>query len=129
MPGESLVEKGLITEEQLRQAELEARTDTEPLRKILTKKGLISEDDLAAFLSQEFDLPLVDLTNYLIDPEIIDLTPEGLARKDLLFPILRIGKDLTVAMVDPSNVFGIVELHMKTGFSIEPVLATEFEFK
>ena len=41
--GESLVEKGLITEEQLRQAELEAGADAKPLRKILTEKGLISE--------------------------------------------------------------------------------------
>ncbi|MBA7713745.1 Protein-glutamate methylesterase/protein-glutamine glutaminase [subsurface metagenome] len=41
--GESLVEKGLITEEQLRQAELEAKADAKPLRKILTEKGLISE--------------------------------------------------------------------------------------
>ena len=41
--GESLVQKGLITEEQLRQAELEAGADAKPLRKILTEKGLISE--------------------------------------------------------------------------------------
>ncbi len=127
--GESLVEKGLITAEQLIQAELEARADVKPLRKILTKKGLISEEDLTAFLSQEFDLPLVDLTNYLIDPEITDLIPEALARKHLLIPILRIGNDLTVAMVDPSDVFALDELHMKTGFSIEPALAAETEVK
>ncbi len=41
--GESLVEKELITAEQLRQAELEAKADAKPLRKILTEKGLISE--------------------------------------------------------------------------------------
>jgi len=127
--GESLVEKGLITAEQLRQAELEARADAKPLRKILTKKGLISEEDLTAFLSQEFDLPLVDLTNYLIDPEITDLIPEALARKHLLIPILRIGNDLTVAMVDPSDVFALDELHMKTGLSIEPALAAETDVK
>jgi type IV pilus assembly protein PilB len=127
--GESLVQKGLITEEQLRQAELEAKADAKPLRKILTKKGLISEEDLTAFLSQQFDLPLVDLTNYLIDPEIIDLIPEGLARKHLLIPILRIGDDLTVAMADPSDVFALDELHMKTGLNIEPALAVETEVK
>jgi type IV pilus assembly protein PilB len=125
--GESLVEKGLVTEEQLRQAQLEARADAKPLRKILTKKGLISEEDLTAFLSQQFDLPHIDLTNYLIDPEIIDLIPEALARKHLLIPILRIGNDLTVAMVDPSDVFALDELRMKTGLSIEPALATETE--
>ncbi len=127
--GECLVEKGLVTEEQLRQAQIEARADAKPLRKILTKKGLISEEDLTAFLSQQFDLPHIDLTNYLIDPEIIDLIPEALARKHLLIPILRIGNDLTVAMVDPSDVFALDELRMKSGLSIEPALATETEVK
>ena len=129
MLGESLAEKGLITAEQLKQAELEAKADAKPLRKILAKKGLISEEDLAAFLSQEFDLPFIDLTNYLIEPEIIDLVPEAIARKHLLIPILKIGNDLTVAMVEPSDVFAIDELYMKTGLNIEPAVATETDLK
>jgi type IV pilus assembly protein PilB len=127
--GESLVEKGLITAEQLREAELKAKADAKPLRNILTKKGLISDEDLTVFLSHEFDLPFIDLTNYLIEPEIIDLVPEDLARKHLLIPILKIGNDLTVAMVEPSDVFAIDELRMKTGLNIEPSLAVETEIK
>ena len=129
MLGEALVEKGLITDEDLRQAKLEAKADSKPLRKILTKKGLISEEDLTAFISQEFDLPFIDLANYLIEPEIIDLVPETVARKHLLIPILKIGNDVTVAMVDPSNVFAVDELHMKTGLNIEPAVATETSLK
>jgi len=127
--GESLVEKGLITEEQLRHAELEARASAKSMRRIIIETGLISEDDLTAFLSQQLDLPVVDLSNYLIDPETIDQIPESLAGKHLLIPILRIGDNLTVAMVDPLDVFALDELHMKTGLNIEPVLATETEVK
>ena len=127
--GESLVEKGLITEEQLRHAELEARASAKSMRRIIIETGLISEEDLTAFLSQQFDLPVVDLSNYLIDPETIDQIPESLARKHLLIPILRIGDNLTVAMVDPLDVFALDELHVKTGLNIEPVLATETEVK
>ncbi len=127
--GESLVQKGLITAEQLKEAQLEAKGSAKPLRKILTKKGLISEEDLAAFLSQQFNLPFIDLANYLIDPEIIDLIPEALARKHLLVPILKIGDSLTVAMVEPSDVFALDEVRMKTGLGIEPALATETEVK
>ena len=127
--GESLVEKGLITEEQLRHAELEARASAKSMRRIIIETGLISEEDLTAFLSQQLDLPVVDLSNYLIDPETIDQIPESLARKHLLIPILRIGDNLTVAMVDPLDVFALDELHMKTGLNIEPVLATETEVK
>jgi type IV pilus assembly protein PilB len=127
--GESLVEKGLITEEQLRHAELEARASAKSMRRIIIETGLISEEDLTAFLSQQLDLPVVDLSNYLIDPETIDQVPESLAGKHLLIPILRIGDNLTVAMVDPLDVFALDELHMKTGLNIEPVLATETEVK
>ncbi len=127
MLGESLVEKGLLTDEQLRQAELRAKADGEPLRKALVKKGLISEEDLAEFLSQELDLPFIDLTNYLIESDVIDLVPELLARKHLVVPILKIGNDLTVAMVDPSDIFAVDELHMKTDLNIELALATESE--
>jgi len=127
--GESLVEKGLITAEQLREAESKAKADAKPLRNILTKKGLISDEDLTAFLSHEFDLPFIDLTNYLIEPEIIDLVPEDLARKHLLIPILKIGNDLTVAMVEPSDVFAVDELRMKTGLNIEPAVTTEAGLK
>ena len=127
MLGESLVEKGLLTAEQLRQAELRVKADAEPLRKVLIKKGLISEEILAAFLSQELDLPFIDLTNYLIEAEVIDLVPEALARKHLLVPILKIGNDLTVAMVDPSDIFAVDELQMKTDLNIELSLATETE--
>jgi len=124
MLGESLVEKGLITAEQLRQAELDAKADAKPLQSILTRNGSIDDEDLTAFLSQEFHLPFIDLTNYLIEPEVIDLVPETIARKHLLIPILKIGDDLTVAMVEPSDVFAVDELHMKTGLNIEPAVAT-----
>jgi len=127
--GESLVEKGLLTAEQLWQAELEARASTKPLRNVLIEKSLISEEDLTAFLSRQFDLPLVDLTHYLIDPEIIDSVPEDFARTHYLIPVLRIGNDLTVAMVDPLDVFALDELYMKTGFGIEPAIATETDVK
>jgi type IV pilus assembly protein PilB len=127
--GESLLQKGLVAEEQLRQAEIEAEVSAKPLRKILAEKDLISEQDLTAFLSEQFNLPLVDLTSYLIDPVIIDLVPEPLARKHLLVPILRIGNDLTVAMVDPWDVFAVDELRMKTGLNIEPAVASETEVK
>lgn len=127
--GESLVEKGLLTTEQLKGAEQQARTSSKPLRQILIKKGLISEEDLTAFLSQQFNLPQIDLSNYLVDPKIIDLVPENLARKHLLIPILKIAKSLTVAMVDPLDVFALDELRMKTGLEIDPALATETELK
>jgi type IV pilus assembly protein PilB len=127
--GEGLVEKGLISAEQLKQASTEARMAGRPLRRVLIKKGFISEEDLTVFLSQQFNLPRVDLTNYLIDPKIIELVPEALARKHLFIPILKIAKNLTVAVADPLDIFALDELRMKTGLEIEPVLSSETAIK
>ncbi len=127
--GESLVEKGIISVEQLKEAEGQARKKGGSLQQALVKKGLISEEDLAVFLSQLLGLPHIDLTNYLIDPKVVELVPEALARKHLAISILKIGKSLTVAMVDPLNVFALDELRMKTGLEIEPALASETALK
>jgi len=125
--GESLVEEGIITLDQLKQArEEETRTGTR-LRKVLVKMGLIDEDDLVAFLSDRLGVPRIELANYLIDPKIIDLIPESLARKYELIPVLRIGNRLTCAMLDPWNVFALDEIRMKTGMTVEPAVATDAE--
>ena len=127
--GESLVAEGIITKEQLKQAQTEERHTGQRLRNTLVKMGFIAEEDLVAFLSSKLGLPRIELGNYLIDQKVIDLIPEHLARKHQLIPILKIGTRLTCAMLDPWNVFALDEVRMKTSFTIEPAVATEGEIK
>lgn len=127
--GESLVEAGIITLEQLKQAQKEERETGQRLRKVLVEKGLVSEEDLVEFLSSKLGLPRIELSNYLIDPKIIELVPEELAKKHELIPILKIGNRLTCVMVDPWNIFALDEMRVKTNLIIEPAVATESEIK
>jgi len=127
--GESLVEEGIITAEQLKQAQAEEKRQGLRLRQVLVKLGFIDEDDLVSFLSSKLGLPKIELENYLIDPKIIELVPEILARKYELIPVLKIGNRLTCAMLDPWNVFALDEIRMKTNLIIEPAVATEKEIK
>ena len=127
--GESLAEEGIITQEQLKQAQAEEKRTGQHMRKVLVKMGLIAEEDLIAFLSSKLNLPRIELSNYLIDPKITELIPEELARKHELIPVLKIGNRLTCAMVDPWNIFALDELHIKTNLVIEPAVATETEIK
>ncbi len=126
---ESLIEEGIITFEQLKEVEEEERRSGLNLRKALVKMGLVSEDDLVAFLSNKLGITQIVLESYIIDPKIIDLVPEGLARKYELIPVLKIGNRLSCAMVDPWNVFALDELRAKTGLIIEPMVATQTEIK
>lgn len=127
--GESLAEEGIISTEQLKQAQKEEKRTGQRLRNVLVKMGLIAEEDLVAFLSEKSGLPRIELSSYLIDPKIVELIPEVLARKYQLIPVLKIGNRLTCAMVDPWNVFALDELRMKTDLTIEPAVATETEIK
>ncbi len=127
--GESLVEEGIITPEQLKQAQEEEKRSGLRLNKALVKLGFIVEDDLVSFLSEKLSIPRIELSNYLIDPKITELVSEELARKYELIPVLKIGSRLTCAMVDPGNVFALDEIRAKTGLTIEPSVASETEIK
>ncbi len=127
--GESLVQEGLITAPELKQAQDTEKHAGKPLRKILVEMQLISEEDLVAFLCNQSGLPRIELNNYLIDPKIIELVPEELAKKYELIPVLKIGNRLTCAMIDPWNIFALDEVRLKTKMIIEPSLATESEIK
>ena len=127
--GESLVEDGVITAEQLKRAQEEEKRKGERLVKALVRLGFIAEEDLVMFLSNKLSVPRIELGNYLIDPKIVELVPENLARKYELIPILKIGNRLTCAMVDPWNVFALDEVRSATGLVIEPAVSTEGEVK
>ncbi len=127
--GESLVAEGVITAEQLKKAEAESKRTNQRLIKVLVRLGYIAEDDLVMFLSNKLSIPRIELGSYLIDPKIIELVPEVLARKHELIPVLKIGNRLTCAMADPWNVFALDEVRSKTNLIVEPAVATEGEIK
>ncbi|MBI3314848.1 MAG: Flp pilus assembly complex ATPase component TadA, partial [Candidatus Omnitrophica bacterium] len=127
--GESLVEEGIITREELKRAQEEEKRTGSRLRKVLVKMGLVAEEDLVSFLSTKLGIPRIELSNCLIDPKVIELVPDGLAKKHELIPVVKIGNRLTCAMVDPWNIYALDEVGTKTNLIIEPAVATETEIK
>lgn len=127
--GEMLVGQGVISEKQWEDAKAEEKKTGQPLRKVLIKLGIITEEDMVNFIAEEMDIPRIELNSYLIDSKIIDLIPEALARKYQLIPFLKIGNSLNCAMLDPLNIFALDEIRIKTGLTIEPAVATETEIK
>lgn len=127
--GESLVEQKIIKEEQLQAALKESERSGEPLRKILVKLGMVSEEDICTFFEEQLGIPRIDLRNYLIDAKIILMVPENLARKYLLIPLFKTGDTLTIATADPLNVVALDEIRLRTNCNIEPAVATETEVR
>lgn len=95
--------------------------------KILVNKGIISQNDLAALLSAELNIPVLSMAKFKIDPSIVKLIPEKIARQYILIPISKMGNSLTVCMSDPLNVFAIDDIKTLTDFDIGPAISTEKE--
>ena len=89
------------------------------------KAGFIKEEELLAFLGRQFNLPVVDLSKYEINPEVVRLLPEEMVQKHLALPINRVGSKMIVAAADPSNMAIIDGIGFKTGYAVELVLASE----
>src|SRR5438552_1589577 len=123
--GDLLVAEGLITEAQLRQALAEQKGKTEKLGSILARLGFITEEQLIGFLSRQYGIPSITLTNIDVDTETLRLVPAPIARKYEILPVKRIGGTLTLAMADPTNVFALDDIAFMTSLQILPVVAPQ----
>jgi type IV pilus assembly protein PilB len=123
--GAMLVSSGLITDDQLKKALSTQKTEGGRLGSILVKLGFVQEDKLMTFLSKQYGVPYVDLNKFQINPAVIKHIPSDVAQKYRIMPINRSGATITIAMVDPSNIFAIDDIKFMTGYNVEAVVATE----
>ncbi|MBI5342398.1 MAG: type IV-A pilus assembly ATPase PilB [Deltaproteobacteria bacterium] len=123
--GEMLLRGNIITPEHLRSALETQKKTKERIGSILVKAGYIKEEDLLSFLGRQFNVPVVDLSKYEINAEVVRLLPEDLVQKHMALPINRVGAKLIVAVADPSNMAIIDAIGFKTGYAVELVLASE----
>ena len=115
----------MITPDQVTVA-IEAQKKTkERLGKSLIRLGFITEENLIKTLAHQLKINYVNLKEEKIDPSLVKLIPEKVARRHLVLPLTQMGQVLMVAMADPLNIFALDDLAFKTGLEIEPVIASE----
>ena len=123
--GQLLLASNIITEGQLKDALSLQRREGGRLGTNLVKLGYVTEEKLVAFLSRQYGVSAIDLSDYKIDPSLLKLIPVDMARKYLIVPVARVGATLTIAMIDPSNVFAIDDVKFRTGYNVEVVVSSE----
>jgi type IV pilus assembly protein PilB len=123
--GEILVRENLISPQHLRQALDYQREHGGRLGYNLVKLGLVSDDTITAVLSRQYGIPSVNLELFDIEDSVIRLIPQEVAQKYSVLPLSRVGATLTLAMVDPTNVFAMDDIKFMTGLNIEPVVVAE----
>jgi type IV pilus assembly protein PilB len=80
---------------------------------------------ITAVLSRQYGIPSVNLELFQIDEQVLHLIPQEVAQKYSVLPLSRVGASLTLAMVDPTNVFAMDDIKFMTGLNVEPVVVAE----
>lgn len=124
-----LINGKLITKAQLDSALDIQKNVGGSLGKILVWQGYISQKDIVVAMSQQLNIPPINLSKYQIDRALIDLVPERIVKQYMIMPVSRIGNMLTVAMADPLNIFAIDDIKALTNYQIQPIIAAENDIK
>ena len=118
----ALLESKLVDEARLKGV-LGKEKEKDLIRK-LSDSDVISEEDLTVVLSQELDIPPIDVSRVALDPKLMGLISEKIAQRYSVAVISRIGNSLTVAIADPTDVFAIDDVKTITGCNVELAVAS-----
>ena len=122
--GEILLNKGLITQEQLDEALKVQKNTTEQIGRILVDLGYLTERDVLRAHAEQLSIPFLEFDNVSVDEDVAKTIPQSVVQRYNAVPIRRSGNRLTVAMSDPTNVFALDDIRLITGYEIDPMLAT-----
>jgi type IV pilus assembly protein PilB len=127
--GELLIERKVITSEQLQKALDYQKVNGGLIGEILVQLGFSKEEDIVQVLTAQYGFPYLPLTNYDIDLESIKLIPEPVARQYCLILIDKIGNNLTVAMSNPLNTKAIEDVEMLTKCVVQAFVSTTTDIR
>ncbi len=117
-----LVANGVLDEERARRSHLESvEKGVSYISHLLTDKTLDGYA-IAAAASQEFGIPLFNITTLELDPAVVSLVSPELIQRHSVLPLYKRGGRLFVAVADPTNLQALDEIKFHTGLNIEPVL-------
>ncbi|HEU5299870.1 MAG TPA: ATPase, T2SS/T4P/T4SS family [bacterium] len=127
--GELLLESGVITEAQLGEALEEQKRTGKRLAQIFIERGLLAKGEAGRWLALQQGYEYVSLTAEPIDVNIARLLPEPFVRRLMALPIRQEGRELVVAMADPSDILAMDEVARATGLRVVPVFTTETDLE
>lgn len=122
--GEILIERGLISESQLKQALEAQKEEIGLIGEVIVRLGFIKEEDIAYAISLQYGFPYLPLENYEISQEVVKLISKEVAQHYCLIPLDKIGNTLTVAMANPLNVEAVEDLEDMTSLDIQIFVST-----
>lgn len=125
--GELLVERGLVTTEQLELALADQKKNGGLLGEILVGWGYTTEESIVQVLSSQYSFAYIPASQYQVDEEVTALLPKEIATRYSLVALDRFGKTLTVAMSNPLHEEALTKVEEVTGCAVYPLITTYTE--
>ncbi len=122
--GELLIERGVITNDQLEKALEEQKNSRGLIGEVIVSLGFAREEDIVYALSVEYGFPYLPLENYDISPEVVKLIPAQVARQYFSIPIDKIEDTLSLAMANPLNPHAIEDIEYITKCRLQIFITT-----
>lgn len=121
--GELLVGEGILTPQQLVEGLKHQQENGGFLGQSLVALGFVSQDTIQQFVVKQFNIPHLNLLDYSINKQALDLIPEEVCMRLKLLPIDKLGRILTVAMIDPLDEAALEEVRaLCPNLRIKPIL-------
>ncbi len=123
--GQLLLKANLVTEAQLNEALRIQRLEGKRLGSVLLKLGYINEESLITFLSRQYSVPAINLSEQKVDTTLLKIIPYETAKRYQMIPLSKEGGALKVAISDPSNSLAIDDVKFITGMKVSVYVASE----
>jgi len=123
--GEILIDGGLLTQEQLRQALISKRNTKLKLGEFLVRQGVLRESQLIDFLSEQLKIEKYHPEKYPLDLSLANTIPADIAQKQHVVPLMRKANLLTIGVTDPLDIRALDTVEAVTNIEVEPVICTD----
>lgn len=120
-----LTDEGLVTADEIQQAKDEAAKNSKPLLAMLTELKVVDDELLTHAIAQVSGVPYVNLSNSLIDQNVLALLPEDIAERFMAVPLAEVQNRLAVAMIDANNVQAVDYLSNRIQRPLKVFMASE----
>lgn len=120
-----LVDEGLVASNVIQAAQQQAAQTKKPLFGILTEQAIVDDEMLTHAIAQVSGVPYVNLSNTLIDQNILSLLPEDIAERFMAVPLAEVQNRLAVAMIDANNVQAVDYLANRIQRPLKVFMASE----
>ena len=120
-----LIDEGFVSADAMREAETKSAEQNKPLFSFLSESGTIDDELLTHSIAQVSGVPYVNVTNTIVDQELLALLPEDLAERFMAVPLAEVQNRVAVAMIDANNVQAVDYLTNVIGRPLKVYMASE----